>query len=156
AQHLEVRGLHVKAWRTVSARDVTLRSLVTKWFSIEGGDGVRVLGGRAGPALDRSNRITATTRGSPHPPTSVRIDGLTVQGNRRTSAGPPVGCLDVRAADGLVIRNSRIFDCGDFGIRFPASDPAGPARNAVIENDIVSCCRASTDAISLDGGPSTR
>jgi chitodextrinase len=150
-RHVEFRTIRTTVWTTLErAIDVTFRSVTTARFSIQGSRSVRVLGGSAGPASDASNLIMAASTTARKPPVGITLDRVKIQGYTRT--GPPgsVGCLDVRAASGLTIRNSRLFDCEDFGLRFSAGPYTGTPRNVVVENNLFSCCRAGSRALYLD------
>jgi chitodextrinase len=151
-RHLELRGLRMTAWRTLgSADDVTFRSVRTSRFLVQGSSNVRMLGGRAGPATNASNLITAASNAARRPSRAIVLDGVTIQGYRRTVTSPSVSCLDVRAADGLTIRNSRLFDCQDFALRFSASRFSGTPTNVVVENNLISCCRTGFRGLRLEG-----
>lgn len=151
-RHLELRGLRMTAWRTLgSADDVTFRSVRTSRFLVQGSSNVRMLGGRAGPATNASNLITAASNAARRPSRAIVLDGVTIQGYRRTVTSPSVSCLDVRAADGLTIRNSRLFDCQDFALRFSASRFSGTPTNVAVENNLISCCRTGFRGLRLEG-----
>jgi chitodextrinase len=150
-RHVEFRNLRTTVWKTLgSAADVTFRSITTARFSIQGSRKVSVLSGSAGPANDASNLIMAASTTARQPPAGITLDRVKIQGYTRTGSTGSVGCLDVRAASGLAIRNSRLFDCEDFGLRFSAGPYAGTPRNVVVENNLFSCCRAGSRALYLD------
>ena len=150
-RHVELRGIRTALWRTLgTAVDVTLRSVSTSRFEIQGSRHVMVLGGSAGPASDYSNVIAPASPGAREGPSAITLDGVRIEGYARSGPAGTIGCLDVRAASGLTIRNSRLFDCQDFGLRLSASPNAGTPRNVLVENNLFSCCRSGSRALLLD------
>ena len=150
-RHVELRGIRTALWRTLgTAVDVTLRSVSTSRFEIQGSRHVMVLGGSAGPASDYSNVIAPASPGAREGPSAITLDGVRIEGYARSGSAGTIGCLDVRAASGLTIRNSRLFDCQDFGLRLSASPNAGTPRDVLVENNLFSCCRSGSRALLLD------
>jgi chitodextrinase len=150
-RHVEFRGIRTALWRTLgTAFDVTIRSVSTSRFAIQGSKSVRVLGGSAGPASDSSNLIAPASPSSRRAPAAITLDGVRIEGYARSGPAGTIGCLDVRAASGLTIRNSRLFDCQDFGLRLSASPKAGTPRDVLVENNLFSCCRSGSRALLLD------
>jgi chitodextrinase len=150
-RHVEFRGIRTALWRTLgTAVDVTFRSVLTSRFAIQGSRHVMVLGGSAGPASDYSNVIAPASPGAREGPSAITLDGVRMEGYARSGPAGTIGCLDVRAASGLTIRNSRLFDCQDFGLRLSASPNAGTPRDILVENNLFSCCRSGSRALLLD------
>jgi chitodextrinase len=150
-RHVELRSIRTALWRTLgTAVDVTLRSVSTSRFEIQGSKHVMVLGGSAGPASDYLNVIAPASPGARQGPSAITLDGVRIEGYARSGPAGTIGCLDVRAASGLTIRNSRLFDCQDFGLRLSASPNAGTPTDVLVENNLFSCCRSGSRALLLD------
>ena len=76
--------------------------------------------------------------------------------------GAHVDCIGIDNVDGLVIRNSRIWNCEHFSIIFGNDLTSGSAvRNALIENNFLDCCysgyyRSGSESAGTSSCVSTR
>ncbi len=96
---------------------------------------ISFIGGSAGPSVDDNNRIASDGTSTTASPTNVLIDGMRFH-DYTLSAGSSahVECLQVWAANGLTIRNSKFQNCETFDI-FLQKLPDGAAVDAVERHD---------------------
>jgi len=104
---------------------------------------IRIIGGDVGPSVDANVVIGSNGYETPASPRNVLIDGVTFHDfTLAPGSDAHVECLQVWAADGLTIRNSRFRNCWVFDIFVSKGDgfPAATPSNILIENDFLDCC----------------
>jgi hypothetical protein len=159
ARHLELRGMRFQGtlWVDETAQDVTLRSNTYNNFQIfssgtQAPRDISFIGGSAGPSVDDNNRIASNGTTTTASPTNIVFDGVDFHDYTQTAGSTAhVECLQVWAADGLTIRNSRFRNCEVFDV-FLQKLPGGAAptpTNIVIENNFMQCCGSGFFAIRL-------
>jgi hypothetical protein len=151
-------------WIDETAQDVTLRSNTYRSFQVfssgaQAPRDISFIGGSAGPLADDYNRIGSNGTSTTASPTRILIDDVDFH-DYTTSQGSDahVECLQVWAADGLTIRNSRFRNCEVFDV-FLQKLPGGAAptpTNIVIENNFMQCCGSGYFAIRLADHPGTQ
>lgn len=118
AEHVQVRDMEVGTIVARRTDDLTFRGLRLRSFWIEGGRGVRFLGGSVG-GIKGANPWIGTWRGSDGTtdvPGDVVIDGVEFHDVRMRKRSDHIECLHVNDVDGLVLRNSRFHDCDTFDV----------------------------------------
>jgi hypothetical protein len=118
AEHVEVRDMEVGTIMARRTDDLTFRGLRLRSFWIEGGRGIRFVGGSVG-GITGSNPWIGTWRGSDGTtdvPRDVVIDGVEFHDVRMRRRSDHIECLHVNDVDGLVLRNSRFHDCDTFDV----------------------------------------
>jgi hypothetical protein len=159
ARHLELRRLRFAAALTVDAgaQDLTLRDNTLKRFDIISSGAraprdISLIGGSVGPAVNLSSRIASDGTSTTASPTNIVIDRVSFHDfTASAGSGAHVECLQVWAADGLTIRNSKFRNCEVFDV-FLQKLPGGAAptpSNIVIENNFFDCCRSGFFSIRL-------
>ncbi|MCW3015830.1 MAG: hypothetical protein JWO02_2922, partial [Solirubrobacterales bacterium] len=159
AKHLELKGMRftAKLFVDATAEDVTVRDGDMKTFDLFSDAGqapkdISFIGGDLGPSVDDNNRIGSNGTSTTASPQNILIDGVRVH-DFTLSAGSSahVECLQVWAAQGLTIRNSRFENCEVFDVflqKLPGGAAATPS-NILIENNVMDCCRSGYFAIRL-------
>ena len=159
AKHLELRGLAFqrRLWVDGAAEDLTVRDADLATFTVmssgaQSPKDISFIGGETGPSLDANNIIASNGNSTTASPRNVVIDGMTFH-DFTLSAGSSshVECLQVWAADGLTIRNSRFRNCEVFDIflqKLPGGAAATPS-NILIENNFMDCCGDGFYAIRM-------
>ena len=159
AKHLELRGLAFqrRLWVDGAAEDLTVRDADLATFTVmssgaQSPKDISFIGGETGPSLDANNIIASNGNSTTASPRNVVIDGMTFH-DFTLSAGSSshVECLQVWAADGLTIRNSRFRNCEVFDIflqKLPGGSAATPS-NILIENNFMDCCGDGFYAIRM-------
>lgn len=138
--HLELRGLAFSAGWYVrqGAEDVTFRDTTTRSFSIGSARGVSILGGRVGPLLatgDADPKVSKSSATSSSAPTDILIDGVAFQDiGRVPGSGLHIECLQVGAADGLLIRRSTFDGCATQSILVSSWGRDYPLRDVTVED----------------------
>jgi hypothetical protein len=159
ARHLELRRMRFAAALTVDAgaQDLTLRDNTLKRFDIISSGAraprdISLIGGSVGPAVNLSSRIASDGTSTTASPTNIVIDRVSFHDfTASAGSGAHVECLQVWAADGLTIRNSKFRNCEVFDV-FLQKLPGGAAptpSNIVIENNFFDCCRSGFFSIRL-------
>jgi hypothetical protein len=153
--YIEFRDFKVTGdtYNRSGARFVTYRRITMSVFLIRGADHIRYLSSNVGPndSNDYMNWISAAYETS-DPATDVVLDDVRIHDFSAHNSASHVDCIGVDDVDGLVIRNSRIWDCEHFAIIFSndnSSDRA--ARNVLVENTFIDCCRSGYYAIGFGG-----
>jgi hypothetical protein len=166
AHNVELRGLQLQDTLHIdpTAQNLNLRGLNIKNFEIfsSGGQAPRnisFIGGSAGPSVDDNNRIASNGTSTTASPTNILIDGMRIHDfTLSPGSDAHVECLQVWAADGLTIRNSRFRNCEVFDV-FLQKLPGGAAvtpTNILIENNFMQCCRSGYYAIRMADHPGTQ
>jgi hypothetical protein len=153
--HLEFRDLVVPGdtYNRAGAQYVTYRRVAMGLFFIRGADHIRYIDSEVGPnnANDYMNWISAAYDTS-DPATDILFDGVRIHDFKKHSDDAHVDCIGIDDVNGLVIRNSRIWNCEHFAIIFgndSSSDKA--ARNVLLENNFFDCCYSGYYAIGFGG-----
>jgi hypothetical protein len=165
ARHVELRGMRFQRtlWVDETAQDVTLRSNTYRNFQVfssgtQAPRDISFIGGSAGPAADDNNRIASNGPSTTASPTNILIDRVEFHDYMASPGSDAhVECLQVWAADGLTIRNSRFRNCEVFDV-FLQKLPDGAAptpTNILIENNFMQCCDSGYFAIRMADHPGT-
>ena len=166
AHSVKLRGLQLQDTLHIdaTAQNLTLRGLNIKNFEIfssgaQAPRNISFIGGSAGPAVDDNNRIASSGTSTTASPTNILIDGMRIHDYTLSPGSDAhVECLQVWAADGLTIRNSRFRNCELFDV-FLQKLPGGAAvtpTNILIENNFMQCCRSGYYAIRMADHPGTQ
>jgi hypothetical protein len=116
-----------------------------------GADHISYYDSEVGPntSNDGMNWITAayqTNDGA----SDVLLDGVDIHDFKKWNAGAHVDCIGIDDVDGLVIRNSRIWNCEHFSLIFGKDLWSSRAsRNVVVENTFLDCCYSGCYSIGL-------
>ena len=159
ARHLELRDLifQRRLWVEAGAEDLTIRDADLSTFTVlsngsQAPRNISLIGGETGPSMDANNVIGSNGTSTSASPRDVLIDGMTFHDFTVTpGSGAHVECLQVWAADGLTIRNSRFRNCEVFDIflqKLPGGSAATPS-NILIENNFMDCCRTGYYAVRM-------
>ncbi len=125
-------------------REITYRRIKMQQFFVRGADKVSYIDGEVGPndSDDGMNWITEPYQSS-DPATDILLDGMRIHDFTKHNAGAHIDCVGLGNANGVTIRNSRIWTCAHFSIIF-GTDPSGEyTRNLTIENNFLDCCDPS-------------
>jgi len=146
ASYLEMRNFTVTSstYNRQDAKWITYRNIKMKQFFVRGSDHVSYYDSEVGPngTEDGMNWITEPYQ-SNDPATDILLDGMRIHDFTKHNAGAHVDCVGLGNADGVTIRNSRIWTCAHFAIIF-GTDPSGEyTRNLTIENNFLDCCDPS-------------
>ena len=126
-------------------REITYRRIKMKQFFVRGADRISYIEGEVGPngSEDGMNWIGEGSQSS-DPASDILLDGIRIHDFTKHTAGAHVDCIGVDNVDGLIIRNSRIWNCAHFSIIFGNDITSGSAvRNALVENNFFDCCHPS-------------
>jgi chitodextrinase len=125
-------------------REVTYRRIKMKQFFVRGADKISYIDGEVGPNgnEDGMNWITEPYQ-SEDPPTDILLDGMRIHDFTKHNSGAHVDCVGIGNADGVTIRNSRIWTCAHFAIIFGTDPSELFTRNLTIENNFLDCCDPS-------------
>jgi hypothetical protein len=131
--HVEFRDLPIDVWTTKPTADsVTFTNITNKGFWIEGSSNVSIIRGSVGPGLD-FHPIISPNEGVP--PRNILIYRVYFHDWTASSSEIHTECLQVGAADGLVIRRSRFHNCAVMDLFFSYFG-AGPfPKNITVENN---------------------
>ena len=116
------------------ASDITFLQMKASNFYIGGASSVRLIRGNIGPLQNSSPKILPN---GAQTPTNILIDGVAFHDVSQTDGHTHVECLLVTSVVGLVIRNSRFWNCEfeDVLIKHYAPGGALPPTNVLIENN---------------------
>jgi hypothetical protein len=139
---LDVFGDHVtfeNLWVSYFAAEdgsgnITFLRVKTRTFYIGGASDIRIIRGNVGPLENGSPKILPN---GPTTPTRILIDGVAFHDITQTDGHTHVECLDVSSVDGLIIRNSKFWNCEFQSVLFKHYAPGGalPPTNILIENN---------------------
>jgi hypothetical protein len=140
---LSVHGSHITFqnmtlngdWQTYhETRDVTFRRLVVHGaIFTQSSSNIRVLGGSVGGVVDTKPQFGAWPPNTTN--RNIVIDGVTFHDVTRSGDFQHVECLLIAGIDGLMIRNSRFYNCDVFDVSLGEMNGSGPPRNITIENN---------------------
>lgn len=118
-----------------TARAVTLRNVRARGSTfITGGRDLQVIGGEIGP-VDASDALQIKRDEAVGDPRNVLIDGVAIHDvTRRADPAHHSDCVQVGGVSGLVIRNSRIWNCATQGV-FLSTFGGGRITDVVVENN---------------------
>ena len=121
ASYLEMRNFTVTSstYNRQGAQWITYRGIKMRQFFIRGADHVSYYDSEVGPNVsdDGMNWITAayqTNDGS----SDILFDGVRIHDFKKWNAGAHVDCIGIDDVDGLVIRNTTIWNCEHFSLIF--------------------------------------
>jgi len=114
--------------------NITFLRIKARTFYIGGASNIRIIRGNIGPLQNGSPRILPN--GS-ETPTRILIDGVAFHDITQTDGHTHVECLLVTSVDGLVIRNSKFWNCEFQSVLIKHYAPGGaiPPTNILIENN---------------------
>ena len=156
APHVRVSGVHTAGWTILgNGTHVTLRNVIsTAAVFVTSARDVKILGGSVsstGRPVVNGSEIKAA-EGSSTPPRNVLFDGVSFfDFLRAPGSSDHVDCLHVMAADGLIVRRSRFWNCEAFDILFTVFGDAGSPRNVLLENNFFECCHSGYYSVQLGG-----
>ena len=116
AEHVQVRDMDVGELVARRTDDLTFRNVTMRSFWVEGGRGIRFIGGSVG-GISGANPWIGTWRGANgamETPRDVVIDGVEFHDVRMARRSDHIECLHVNDVIGFVVRNSRFHDCDTF------------------------------------------
>jgi hypothetical protein len=116
ASHVAIQDMRVGTVVARRAADLTFRNLTMQSFWIEGGRGIRFLGGSAGGVRGGNPWIGTwyDAAGHTQTPRGVVVDGVDFHDIRMKRPSDHISCLHIEDVDGFVVRNSRFHDCDIF------------------------------------------
>ena len=138
--HVEIRDVTVNGdWEIDPAGSqptshVTMRNVDATNFYINSSTDVNVLGGNLGPTTNScSHRLRHSTAGpSRHDP---RPQGARFHDYVRTDPNVHMECLQVLAADGIIVRGNKFERCAIMDLYFSQFGSAGATQNVLVENN---------------------
>jgi hypothetical protein len=145
AQHISIIGVTTDGFGAIRSSDVHFYGVTMTVFSIEGGDGVSVVGGSVGGLNDSHPIIShyADDRsGVQEMDRNILIDGVHFHDVQMLTASSHTECLQVNDGDGITVRNSTFTHCDTFNVFF-STDPGFGLNNITVENNVFS---TSTDS----------
>jgi hypothetical protein len=153
--HIEFRNLTVteSTYNRQGAQWITYRHVKMRQFFIRGSDHIRYIDSEVGPNTndDGMNFISAAYQTSDGA-SDVVFDGVAIHDFKKWNSGAHVDCLAADDVDGLVIRNSRFWNCEHFSILLGEDLWSHRmARNVVIENNFLDCCISGYYSIGIGG-----
>lgn len=134
--HITFQNMTVNGdWQTFhETHDVTFRKLVVRGgVFTQSSSNIRVLGGSVGGLVDTKPQFGAWPPNTTN--RNIVVDGVTFHDVTRSGDYQHVECLLVAGIDGLVIRNSRFYNCDVFDVSIGEMNGSGPPRNITIENN---------------------
>src|SRR5262245_23362204 len=133
--HVTLEDMWVSSFAAFDgANNITFLRMKAHNFYIGGASDVRIIRGNIGPLQNTSPHILPN---GPLTPTRILIDGVAFHDITQTDGHSHVECLDISSADGLIIRNSKFWNCQfqDVLIKYFAPGGALPPANILIENN---------------------
>ena len=135
--------------------NVTMQNITASNFGIisqpsGGASNITIQGGSYGPNYVYPDDWIVSN-GTTNTNTNVVINGASIDDQVNTTAGAHFECLQVWAADGLTIENSKFWNCSDFGIFIQKAAATGVAptpTNITIQNDWFDCCVTAINSTS--------
>jgi chitodextrinase len=121
---------------------ITYRGIKMRQFLVRSADHISYIDSEVGPngSEDGMNWITAAYQ-TDDPATDVLLDNVRIHDFSKHNSGAHVDCIGIDDVDGLVIRNSKLWNCEHFSIIFGNDVESGRAsRNALLENNFFDCC----------------
>src|SRR4029079_10419933 len=80
----------------------------------------------------------------------ILLDGVRIHDFKKWNSGAHIDCIGIDDVDGLTIRRSRIWNCEHFSLIFGKDLWSGrAARNVLIENSFLDCCRSGYYSVGL-------
>jgi hypothetical protein len=134
--HITFQNMRVNGdWQTFhETHDVTFRRLVVHGSVFtQSSSNIRVLGGSVGGVVDTKPQFGAWPPNTTN--RNIVVDGVTFHDVNRSGDSQHVECLLVAGIDGLVIRNSRFYNCDVFDVSIGEMNGSPPPRNITIENN---------------------
>jgi chitodextrinase len=161
AAHIEFRDFTVTSstLNRQQASWITYRGITMRQFLVRSADHISYIDSEVGPngSNDGMNWITAAYE-TTDPATDVLLDNVRIHDFTKHNSGAHVDCIGIDDVDGLVIRNSRLWNCEHFSIIFGDDNSSGrAARNALLENNFFDCCYSGYYSLGFGGvdGPMT-
>ena len=156
AAHVEFQGMTVleETYNRPEAQFVTYRGVKMTMFFIRGADHISYINSEVGPNSAGSevmNWISAAYATS-DAASDILFDGVRIHDFKKYSDDAHIDCIGIDDVDGLVIRNSKIWNCEHFSIIFGNDTYSGRAvRNAVLENNFLDCCYSGYYSVGIGG-----
>jgi hypothetical protein len=143
AEHVQVRDMDVTEIMARRTDDLTFRNLKMRSFWIEGGRGIRLIGGSVG-GITGSNPVISTwfNNGQDETPSQVVIDGVLFHDVRMGAAADHIECLHINDVDGFAVKNSVFRNCDTFDLNVMTGQNE-ILRNILIENNVFEPTRDS-------------
>jgi hypothetical protein len=135
--HLTFQNMTVNGdWQTFhETDDVTFRNVtVNGGIFTQSSSNISVIGGSVGGIQDYKPQFGAWPPETTNQ--NILVDGVTFHDVTRTSDDQHVECLLVAGIDGLVIRNSRFYNCDVFDVSIGSMNGSPPPQNITIENNV--------------------
>ena len=132
---LSIRGSHVafhdidilNSWATDGVSDVLLANVDAATFTVMASTNVSIVGGSIGPYQNDAAKIGRQSH-------AVLVDHVRFHDYLRTDPATHMECLHVFPVSGLVIRNSRFYNCAIMDVFFSNYGP-GDIHDILIENN---------------------
>jgi hypothetical protein len=114
--------------------NITFLRVKARTFYIGGASDIRIIRGNVGPLENGSPKILPNGAVTP---TRILIDGVAFHDITQTDGHTHVECLLVTSVEGLIIRNSRFWNCEFQSVLIKHFAPRGalPPSNILIENN---------------------
>jgi hypothetical protein len=142
--NLDVHGSHVTfqdftigaggSWQVFQNDDTTFKNVNAPALYSQSASNVSVIGGTYGPQTNSPSQVGVWPVGTQN--TNWLFDGVTFHDYHSTDLSQyHIECLLVAGFDGLVIRNSRFYNCDVFDVSLGTFNGGPSPRNIVIENN---------------------
>lgn len=153
--HVEISGVTTDGWYVKpGATDVILRRVIsTSPVFITAASNVRVIGGQVYSSKPYVHNGSQLKDDGGVPPRDIVFDGVFFHDFRKDPASSDhVDCLHILSGDGVIVRDSRFWNCEHFDILLTRFGTAGSPTNVLIENNFLSCCGSGFYSLQLGGG----
>ena len=142
--YIEFRGFRVidDTFNEQGARHIAYSWIKMRQFFVRGADHVTYRYSEVGPnaADDGMNWVTAAY-GTNNGASDIAFDHVRIHDFKKHNAGAHVYCIWIDDVEGLVISNSRFWNCEHFSIIFGKDLATGrAARHVLIQNTFFDCC----------------
>lgn len=138
ADNLEIQGGKIGYWEARGESDgFTARGVDSGLFGIYGSSNTSVIGGDVGPSYAPGGVSSPVfiTIGANGDPRNVLIDGVLFHDFRAGQPFQHLECVQIVAADGLTIRNSRFQRCDIYSLFFTEWAGPNPPHDILLENN---------------------
>jgi hypothetical protein len=142
--YITFRGFRVldDTYNEPGAHRITYAWIKMRQFFIRGADHINYRHSEVGPNTSDNgmNWITAPYQrnDTPH---DIVLDHVRIHDFKKHSSGAHVDCIGIDDVNGLVISNSRFWNCEHFSIIFGKDLANGrAARNVLLQNNFFDCC----------------
>jgi hypothetical protein len=142
--YITFRGFRVvdDTYNEPGAQRITYSFIKMRQFFVRGADHINYRNSEVGPndTDDGMNWITAAY-GTQNGASDIVLDRVRIHDFKKHNSGAHVDCIGIDDVKGLVIANSRFWNCEHFSIIFGKDLATGrAARQVLLQNNFFDCC----------------